>query len=119
MALVKKVKDIIKRGDAIQLLGLFSRPAAYEELVRNDITPVLLEIAEFIDSFAGEPLPGEVSVATVLNEFQEKLNAVSQQSAAVQAENAELKQEIVTLKGRVTKLQKSTTEAPAAQEVAA
>lgn len=102
MALTEKVKIIILQAEEISKMGLFQRPAAYEELVKNEIVPVLLEVAEHVDSFS-EPLPDgieQVSVAEVLNEFQEKLKA---SDALV----AELKQEVTTLKGRVTKIQKS------------
>jgi len=108
MALVQKVKGIIAQAETISAMGLFQRPAAYEQLVKDEIVPVLLAVAEHIDSF-NEPLPDgveQVSVPEVLNEFQEKLKA----SDAV---IAELKQEISTLKSRVTKLQKSNTGAAA------
>lgn len=102
MALTQKVQSIIVLAAAIGEMNIFQRPAAYEELVKNEIVPVLLAVAEHIDGF-NEPLPDgveQVSVADVLNEFQEKQKA----SDAV---IAEMKQEIGTLKGRVTKLQKS------------
>ena len=108
MALVQKVKGIIAQAETISAMGLFQRPAAYEELVKNEIVPVLLAVAEHIDSF-NEPLPDgveQVSVADVLNEFQEKQKASD-------ALMAEMKQEIITLKGRVTKIQKSDTGAAA------
>jgi len=102
MALTHKVQSIIVMAEAIGQMGLFQRPAAYEELVKNEIVPVLLAVAEHVDSF-NEPLPGgveEISVAEVLNEFQDKLKASDELIA-------ELKQEITTLKGRMTKMQKS------------
>lgn len=104
MALVEKVKGIIVQAETISAMGLFQRLAAYEELVKNEIVPVLLAVAEHIDGF-NEPLPDgveQVSVAEVLNQFQDKLKASDELIA-------ELKQEITTLKGRVTKLQKSST----------
>lgn len=108
MALVEKVKGIIAQATMIGEMGMFQRPAAYETLVQAEIVPVLLELAEFVDSFSGEgDQPIEtISVAEVLNQFQDKLKASDELIA-------ELKQEITTLKGRMTKLQKSSTGAVA------
>lgn len=115
MALVGRVNLIISQAELISQMGLFQRPAAYEELVKNEIVPVLLAVAEHIDGF-NEPLPDDpeqVSVAEVLNEFQQQLTAFQQQNLKLMQENDEFKQEIKTLKGRMTKLQKSSTGAAA------
>lgn len=86
MALVEKVQGILAQAEKIGDLNLFQRPAAYEELVKNEIVPVLLAVAEHIDGAKAAPL-----------------GATDETVAQI----AELKQEIATLKGRVTKLQKS------------
>ncbi|WP_430455617.1 hypothetical protein [Rheinheimera sp.] len=81
MALTEQVLGIVAQADLIGEMNMFQRPAAYEQLVKNDIVPVLLAVAKHIDG--------------------------ASQSDETAAQIAELKQEIATLKGRVTKLQKS------------
>ena len=109
MALTEQVLGIVAQADLIGEMNMFQRPAAYEQLVKNDIVPVLLAVAKHIDEVnsPGELPKGAVSVAEVLNEFQEQLSAFQQQNLKLMQENAELKQDVATLKGRVTKIQKS------------
>lgn len=92
MALTQKVQGIIAKAAEIGEMNMFQRPAAYEQLVKDEIVPVLLAVAQHID---GAAAPGEGKA----DETAEQI--------------AELKQEITTLKGRVTKLQKSSTGAVA------
>lgn len=92
MALVQKVQGIIAAAAAIGEMNMFQRPAAYEQLVKDEIVPVLLAVAEHIDGAAAPAAAPTLDMAVQITE---------------------LKQEITTLKGRVTKLQKSSTGAVA------
>ncbi len=115
MALVEKVQSIIAQAEKIGDMGMFQRPAAYEQLVKDEIVPVLLAVAEHIDGF-NEPLPDgieQVSVADVLNQFKDELIAFQGHGLQLVKDIQDLKQEITTLKGRVTKLQKSGSGAAA------
>lgn len=91
MALTQKVQGIIAAAAAIGEMNMFQRPAAYEQLVKDEIVPVLLAVAEHIDGAKAAPGASDETAQLI----------------------AEMRQEITTLKGRVTKLQKSGSGAAA------
>jgi hypothetical protein len=107
MALVNKVNQIIEKAEAIEQLSMWEQPKAAKLLVKDDVVPLLLEVAEFIDEVRHDESQGTelVNVVDVMNEFQKKLEglteALKKGTEGMIAKTAELEKNIIDLEKKM------------------
>lgn len=91
MELTQKVTEIIEKAAEIEKLNLWEQGKAAKALLKDDVVPVLLEMAQFID--------GVKSHLLTVTELQKQAFLEIQQVAnSQQSEIAELKKQIAALK---------------------
>ena len=92
MALVERVEKIIKKAESIEQLSMWEQPKAAKALLKDEVVPVLLELAKAVDE---------------LNQAPEAENAIDLVDLLTGMQG-----QIKALEKRVTELQKPATKKP-------
>lgn len=100
---------ILEKAMTIRDMAFYSRPEHYEKLVSEEIVPVLLDVATFVDEFTalddGQQATELVSVADALNEFKATIEAQQRQIDTMTEKQAATEKRLTSLQKPATRKQ--------------